>query len=436
MTIMKLHRNTLLGFIILCGMLWQAASAFAEGKISRIGIRDGFFVSLKTGEVFTPKGVNFCRLRDKAEGMLAHSTFDPKVYDSSKVEKMFADLESHEFNTVRVFLDPVSKTGSLFESKEANRLSPAYMSNVYDFLRRAGNHGIYVVVSFSMWGPNSSWLQRGPAKSPMVSSHNGLYFRSGAADTRAALLAEVVKAIKKHDSKLLPVVLAYEPQNELCYFTNAEPLSLKKGRFRYEGATYDLSSDEQIQKLMDDVSVHWCNASVKAVQAVDPQALVSMNVFTYKRVGRDGPNGLRTDTTKDKRVPARPLALAKSRLSYLDIHLYPHGPDDMKQDLKSIEFDAVRKTCRNAGKPLLMGEFGAFKHSYPSVKLAVDAMIKHVREAREAGFAGFLYWTYDTDEQPRIWNAKAEGGIILKALSEIQYAESTVTPNSLKLKAE
>ncbi len=423
MIMAKHHTIACIGIILVLGMLWQPATANEKRRISRIVVRKGSFVSLKTGEVFTPKGVNFCRLRDKKAGMIAHSTFDPKVYDSSKVEKMFADVEAHGFNTVRVFLDPVSKTGSLFESKNATRLSPGYMSNVYDFLRRAGNHGVYVIVGFSMWGPGSTWLQRGPATAPMVSSHNGLYFRPGAADTRAALLSEVVKAIKKHDPKLLPVVLAYEPQNELCYFTNAEPLSLKKGRFRYEGVTYDLSSDEQIQKLMDDVSVHWCNTSVKAVKAIDPKALVSMNVFTYKGVGRNGPNGLRTDTTKDKRVPARPLALAKSQLSYLDIHLYPHGPKDMKQDLKSIEFDAVRKACRKAGKPLLMGEFGAFKHSYPSVKLAADAMIKHVREAREAGFAGFLYWTYDTDEQPRIWSAKAEDGRILKALSEIQYAE-------------
>ena len=101
-----------------------------------------------------------------------------------------------------------------------------------------------------MWGPNSSWLQRGPAKAPMVSSHNNLYFRPGAADTRAALLSEVVKAIKKHDSKLLPVVLAYEPQNELCYFVDAEPLSLKKGPFRYQDKTYDLSSDKDVQGLM------------------------------------------------------------------------------------------------------------------------------------------------------------------------------------------
>jgi len=260
----------------------------------------------------------------------------------------------------------------------------------------------------------------------MVTSPNELYFRPGAAETRAALLSEVVKAIKKHDSKLLPVVLAYEPQNELCYFTNSEPLSLAKGRFRYEGRTYDLSSDTQLQRLIDDVSIHWCNTSVRAVKAVDPRALVSINVFTYKAVGRSGPNGLRTDTTRDKRVPARPLALAKSQASYLDIHLYPHGPNSMQPDLKSIEFDAVRLACRQRGKPLLMGEFGAFKHSYPSVEKACDAMVRHVKEARDSGFVGYMYWTYDSDEQPRIWNAKEADGKILKALAGIGRAEHTV----------
>ncbi len=414
---MKQHIPVISAIIILCDMFMHPQAAFAQDGIHRIGIRDGQFVSLRTGEVFTPRGFNYARLRQPKPGMIAHSTFDPECYDSAKAEAMFADLASHGFNTVRVFLDPVSETGSLFESKDATRLSPGYMDNVYDFLRRAGNHGIHVVIGFSMWGPGSTWLQRGPATIPMVTGANNLYFRPGAAETRAALLAEVVKAIKKHDPKLLPVVLAYEPQNELCFFTDEEPLSLKEGAFRYQGKTYDLSSDREVQRLMDEVSVHWCNASVAAVKAVDPQALVSINVFTYNAVGRNGPHGLRTDATGDKRVPARPLALANSRIDYLDIHLYPHGSGSVRQDLESIEFAAVRKACEQAGKPLLLGEFGAFKHNYPSLEAAAEAMVRLVRQADEAGFAGHLYWTYDTDEQPHIWNAQAGGGRILKALS-------------------
>ena len=408
-----------IGSVVLCGLFLQPTALLAKGNISRIAIRNGQFVSLQTGELFTPKGFNYIRLRDTKPGMIAHSTFDPGFYDSAQVESMLADLASHGFNTVRVFLDPVSTIGSLFECREATRLSSGYMNNVYDFLQRAGNHRIYVILSFSMWGPNSTWLHRGPATVPMVTGPNNLYFCPGAAETRAALLAEVVKAIKAYDPKLLPVVLAYEPQNELCYFTDAEPLSLQEGQFPYNGKTYDLSSDQQVQRLMDDVSIHWSNTSVAAVKAVDPQALISINVFTYKAVGRKGPDDIRTDTTTGNRVPARPLALAHSRISYLDIHLYPHGPDSVRQDLKSIEFEAVRAVCQRTGKPLLMGEFGAFKHDYPSITDAVDAVIRLVSQAREAGFAGYLYWTYDCDEQRYIWNAKEKDAAILKALSEL-----------------
>ena len=402
-----------------------APRTYADGKanLSRVGIRKGQFITLETGNGFTPKGCNFIRLRHKTPGTIAHSTFDDQYYNGSRMESMLRDLAVHGFNTVRVFIDPVSPAVGLFETRETTRLSPVYMANVLDLLQRARDHGVYVIFVFSMWGPNNTWLHRGPAKATMVSGPNELYFRAGAAETRAALLSEFVKAIKAYDSALLSVVLAYEIQNELCYFVKAEPLSLADGIFRYGDKTYNLSSEQEIQQLMDDVSVHWCNATVKEVRRIDPQALVSISVFTFRAVGRTGPNRLRKDRTTDNRIPARPLALAESSVSYVDIHLYPHGPNTMQEDLRSIEFDALRRKCLRAGKPLLMGEFGAFKHDYPTLKTAVRGVTQHAKEAYDAGFVGFLYWTYDTDEQKRLWNAKSGKGDILKALAKAKLAE-------------
>ena len=129
---------------------------------------------------------------------------------------------------------------------------------------------------------------------------------------------------------------------------------------------------------------------------------------------------MRSDQTQDNRVPARPLALAKSDLSYIDIHLYPQDTNTMPEDLRSIEFNSLRRECQQSGKPLLMGEFGAFKHSYPTLDAAACAMTQHARRALDAGFQGFLYWTYDSDGE--IWNAKSGNGKLLKALSEVRPA--------------
>ena len=48
--------------------------------------------------------------------------------------------------------------------------------------------------------------------------------------------------------------------------------------------------------------------------------------------------------------------------------------------------------------------------------------IKHVADqARENGFQGFMYWTYDTDEQKRIWNGKSGKGEIMEELKKIKF---------------
>jgi hypothetical protein len=260
---------------------------------------------------------------------------------------------------------------------------------------------------------------KGEPKWPQVSGANLQYFRPGAAETRAAMLAEFVKAIKQRNPELLPAVLAYEIQNELAFFMDAEPLSLRNGTFNYQNNNYDLSSDLGLQSLLDDVAVSWCNASVQAVKEIDPEALVSVSLFTYNAVGRCGPGKARSEASGDQRVPARPLALAGSKLDYLDIHFYPHQSDTLQRDRAGIEWDRLSKACKDAGKPIIMGEFGAFKAGFENPESAAKVVVQHLDQVLDMGCQGALYWTYDCDEQERLWNARSQGGVILDALSKV-----------------
>jgi hypothetical protein len=133
---------------------------------------------------------------------------------------------------------------------------------------------------------------------------------------------------------------------------------------------------------------------------------------------RSGPGRLRDDKTRDGRFPARPLALVRSGLSYLDVHFYSAGDEEMfRRDLESIEFEALRAACREAGKPMIVGEFGSFKVAQKTVGEASAAVTDLLEKLRRRGFVGFLYWTYDTDEQAYIWNARSQQGEILEAIS-------------------
>jgi hypothetical protein len=380
----------------------------------RIGVRDGQFVEASSGKPFYPRGFNYIRLR---RGW--HGTFAPQSYDAARAEAMLADLAERGFNTVRVFIDHRSPNG-VVSSADAEELSPQYMANFLDFLRRARRHKIYVVPSLIHLPINRRYGEIAGGAPEKMSSVNRYYLDQGRIDAKARYAADFVTAIKQHDRDLLPSVFAYELDNETHFLATRPPFSLTEGTLTpADGKTYDLSSQDDLQRMADEHVVRWANACTEAIRAVDPEAMVSTNVFTFRAVGRSGPGRLRSDRSRDGRFPARPLALARSKLSYLDVHFYSAGDHEMfRRDLESIEFEAFRAACRKAGKPMIMGEFGSFKSAQKTVAEAATAVAELLEKVRQRGFVGLLYWTYDTDEQPQIWNAKSGRGEILDVLTK------------------
>ena len=389
-------------------------SAARPPVLPRIGVREGSFAEVSSGRPFHPCGFNYIRLRGGW-----HGTFAPQSYDAGRAEAMLADLAQRGFNTVRVFIDHRAPNG-VVASADAEQLSPKYMANFLDFLGRARTHQVYVVPSLIHLPLNKRYGEiAGPAPEKL-GSVNRCYLHQGDIDAKARYAADFVTAIKRHDPDLLPAVFAYELDNETHFVATRPPFSLTEGPLTpADGKTYDLSSPADLQEMADNHVVRWANACVEAIRGVDPQAMVSTNVFTFRAVGRSGPGRLRADKTRDGRFPARPLALARSKLSYLDVHFYSAGSDEMfRRDLESIEFEAFQAACRQAGKPMIVGEFGSFKSAQKTVAQAAAAVADLLEKVRRRGFVGFLYWTYDTDEQPYIWNARSQQGEILEALTK------------------
>jgi len=380
----------------------------------RICVRGGRFVEKQSGKEFRPRGFNYIRLRPRW-----HGTFSPKRYDPSRAEAMFADLEQHGFNIVRVFIDHAAGEG-VVASREATELSPEFMANFFDFLERARRHRIYVVPAL-IHLPRCKRYNNIAGKPPTnIAGMNLLYLHQGHIDAKARYVADFVAAIKKHAPGLLTTVFAYELDNETHLHATAPPFSFTSGSVTTaNGKTYDLSAEPDLQRMADENVNRWADLCVEAVARVEPEAMVSTNVFTFAAVGRGGPGRLRRDRTKDRRFPARPLALANTKLSYLDIHFYPFNDQTLGRDLASIEFDQLKAACEQRGKPLIMGEFGAFRGAYKTLAGAVAAMRRHLRRVYDLGFAGYMYWTYDCDEQEHLWNAKSGSGEIFKTLAKM-----------------
>jgi hypothetical protein len=404
------HRLQAALLFIICALVLAASASIAgtAGPLPRICVRDGNFVQRGSNQRFHPRGFHYVRLRPDG----AHYVFAPSLYDPNRAEAMLADLSRNGFNVVRVFIGAV-------ETVEDGRLSPRLMANFCDFLERAERHGVYVIVVVD-WVANAKRyndiIGNTPANVESVQVH---YLDQRHIAAKALYLQDFIGAIKGHNPRLLSAVFAYELENESYMDSAYKPFSESSGKFEFMGKSYDMSSAKELQELVDLASARRCNALVKAIHAVDADAMVSCSVYTFNAVGRTGPGALRTDKSPETRFPMRPLAMVKTKLSYIDIHLYSFTEEGLERDLRSIEWTKLRPACKKAGKPLFVGECGAFKSQIPTLAEAADAMTRHIGRVMDKGFAGYCYWTYDCDEQTDLYNAKMGGGEIFRALVEL-----------------
>ncbi len=392
-------------FLFVSGQAWAdipvaAQPLMAQGVEPDIMIRQGVFVTRSTGKEFVPRGFNYIRLFPQR----SHNTFDPEHYNAGAVDAELQRWQADGFTVVRVFLNAAAHVpGTLAKSGERG-LVPAYVANVADFLDRARRHGITVMLCTESFPNVAPYTDGVRSPDPAVSLPNAEYMDAGRIGAKALFLKDLIRGLRAAKPSCLRAVFSYDIQNELC-FQVSPPFTLESGSVTLaNGRTYQLPA--QRQELADDAAVGFINRVAAAIHDVQPDALVSASVFTYAAVGKDGPGDFRVVQADWKnRVPFRSLALARSKADFVDLHFYAENGAAWERDLRSVEFDQVRQVSRELGKPLLVGEFGAFKGKFPTVESAAAWIGEWSAQFASRGFAGWLYWTYDTSEQPELWNA-------------------------------
>ena len=406
--------------LLMVAVGWSWLAAEAQG-FPRIAVREGRFVEADSGRTFIPVGVNYYRVGKADGGKDVHATFCPGFYDRAFVEKMMADLQAWGFNTVRTFQVYHVGPSGILTSPQAREISPAYRDNVVHFLQQARQHGVHVIFSWDIWLPPSEWWSSqalpGEAKYDLrpgwdePAGINNFRFGLGSVRTRVNGIVELIRAIGKQDPDLLRVVMAWELENEAVFAADRAPFNKREGTFRFGGKDYDLAADEQTQALMDEIIVAWASVGAGAIHGADPQALVSASVFTFAAVGRGGPGTLSKDKTGDNRIPARPLALLRSGLDYVDMHSYAWRTDAegvtsfLDKNLASDEWPTLSAQGRQVGKPILVGEAGVFANYLrkpPDWKidhaLGVACLREHLQGLKAHGLAGVLYWPYGSPD--------------------------------------
>ena len=419
---------------ICCLMLLATATALCADyePLGRIGIRkaDGGaqFILKDSKEPFFVKGFNYIRLRQGD-----HATFDASTesteahYDPGRAEAMFRALDQAGYNTVRVFIIGRSKAnpGISGDYDTTKALYAPYMENVLDFLRRATRHRIRVFPTFGDGGlPLNAYYRgrirgKGHNKNVLVLTKEGI-------DARVEYITSFLSYIQEKEPDLLPTLLGLQCQNEAYLRANQWPFTEKEGEFKAaNGKSYDLSNTAERQTLMEEGYHHYHGRIVAAVKAVDPGMLVSEGVFVPRAVGKDPVRhaGLWPGSTRDERYPPMLTTIGKGALDFLDVHFYRTSRKEsvdqaFRLNLASTGFftpvmDGIRK-----GKPVIMGEFGAFDSVEKTFGEAVDSMARVRDLALRERMDGMLYWTYDCLEQPRLHHAVTDWPLFVRGMGD------------------
>ncbi|MBL7040988.1 MAG: cellulase family glycosylhydrolase [Pirellulaceae bacterium] len=408
-----MHGSTSVALLAaLAGFAFGGETAPAPGVI----VRDGRFVLRESGKPFRPVGFNFIRLFN--DGRTAdHDNFSRTGYDASEHEEMLRRLAADGFNAVRVFIN--FQPGEVIERRDSTELSPVYLDNVTDFLVRAKTHGVYVMLSMRRLPEIHRYIQYRGKLDPMVAGANQYFLHPGWIQAKTQYMQDFHRAILQRNSDALGAVFAIDIQNEVCFYPGQKPFSLSEGTFEApNGRSYDLAT--QKLQLADDCAIHHINACADAIHEVFPAVLINVNVFTFAAVGRTGPGDFHVEKAGWRnRVPFRPLAIVRSKADMVDVHFYSGTMDKYRKDLESIEFEKLKQTASAAGKPLIVGEFGVFKNQFADDFETACRFLRNDWLPRlNRDWDGWLYWTYDTHEQPRLWNAAHDDFAIFRVLAD------------------
>ena len=446
--------KTLLDYLLILGVVCLAASpATAQEQLKpleRIAIReseDGAqFILKESEETFFVKGFNYVRLRGD------HSTFDADTkntkahYDADRAKAMFNALEKAGYNTVRVFIIGRSTTnpGIAGDYDTTKALHEPYMENVLDFLRRATRHGIRVFPTFGDGGLplNAYYRERmrgiGDANLPGYRSRyrgralnkNAMILTKEGIAARTEHITSFLSYIKNKEPALLTTLLGLQCQNEAYLRADQWPFTEKEGTFTAaNGKTYDLSSTEERQALMDEGYRYYHKHIVGAVKALDAEMLVAEGVFVPRAVGKDPKQhaGVWPGKTKDERYPPTLTTIGTGVLDFLDVHFYRNKrmeKESVEQafrlNLGSTEFFTLEMAEIHKKKPVIMGEFGAFDIVEKTFEEAVDNMVRVRDLALDAGVNGMLYWTYDSFEQPKLYHAASDWALFVRKMGNFE----------------
>lgn len=363
----------------------------------------------ESGLKFVARGSNYIRLgtMTRFDGSTMsgyHSTFNVGMYDAARAETALERMHDDGYNVVRVWVNGCCE-GSI--GNPAGGLNAAYAANLKDFLFRAKNNSVFVIITTD-WPPDAGgYLDQYATCDSRLSGYNRVNLCAAGVASNVAFFRDLVTELVNQGAPL-GAIFAYEIRNEYYYDGDQYPLNETAGSFTAaNGQTYDLSDTSNRQKLIDDSLVYFVNQVTAAIKSVDPTALVTSGFFW--------PNTPNPTRWGDNRIINVYPAMANSNADFVDIHGYA-----IPGDLTVPQLMENYNVSGQDQKPVIFGEFGAFKSSYPLIQDAATVLENWQRATCSYNIQGWLLWTWDTEEPeqiPPLWSTMSGSGEIDNVLA-------------------
>jgi hypothetical protein len=268
-----------------------------------------------------------------------------------------------------------------------------------DFLSRARTHRVFVLPVFNELPFAGGYRDFIPKSIPWTdfggTENQHKFTVEGVAATRR-FWQDFVEALVLARAPM-DALWGYDLMGEWYVSYDATPLNATSGTIKTaNGSTYDLGDPASRTALYNDNLTFYANTMREAIRSVHPDALVVL--------GLPPNNGLN---------PPGFAALAASALDFVDLHGSPDGYyTSVPQLLTAWEFNG------DIRKPIVMGEFDAWRSVFPSTGEAAVGMPQWQAQACAEGFSGWLFWSWD-NENSEAWSALSGGGEINQALAPV-----------------
>lgn len=403
-------------------------------SVNRIGIRtvDGVaeFYDTVTGEKFIPRGVNYVDFKEVTPGQLWEDyIFGVGTYQPEKVRQAFSRLSKGGYNTVRLFFDHCYAGPSCIGNPSGDGLNPGFLDHMVEIMHMAAEENLYLVLTANGVPASGNYWTRYAGQYEQDGHfgfgeffENGYYLHAAGVDMQAQYWRDLMSGLASRSAPF-EVVLGWQLQNEYWLFKSEPPLSLQEGLVEISnGRSYDMSDPEQKRQMVTDGILFWIETLIPIIKEYDPAALTTVGFFAPDFPNQ---NDLATDWYRDT---ASLIKIAP--VDFWDFHAYPEPATFITRNMQSTAENFSMIGYQE--KPVLMGEFGAFRSTYADQGIATNRIQEWIVESCGYGFDGWLLWEYyNRPADDAVWGL--EDQILFDALAPANSPDAcALTPVPLK----